>query len=116
MIVCVFLGRTCTRDRGCAVHPAFPRSLCLEGREINGKPRAEHAARMRSHVSVSFPCLNVIARSSCDEAIHSCFPCVLRDGLLRCARDEGRCMRACSSPLPPARPLSRGGEGPGVGG
>src|SRR6202035_2822753 len=31
MLVCVFLGRTCTRDRGCAVHPVFPRILCFRG-------------------------------------------------------------------------------------
>src|SRR6202035_1463990 len=55
MLVCVFLGRTCTRDRGCAVHPAFPRILCLKGREIKGKPRATLAARSRTYVSTLFP-------------------------------------------------------------
>src|ERR1035438_7163214 len=57
-------GAPCTR------YPRAP--FALEGAEIIGKPRAERAARSRTHVSPSAPCLTVIARSICDEAIHSC--------------------------------------------
>ena len=40
----------CTRDRGCSAHPVFPApSTCAEG-EMLRKPRASHAARMRTHI------------------------------------------------------------------
>jgi hypothetical protein len=39
-----------TRDRGCSVHPAFPAPFDWRGREVDGKPRAPHAARSRTHI------------------------------------------------------------------
>jgi hypothetical protein len=45
-----FFVQFCTRDRGCSARPAFPApSASLEG-EMNRKPRASHAARMRTHI------------------------------------------------------------------
>ena len=35
MLVCAFFCATCTRDRGCSAHPAFPAPSLFEGREIN---------------------------------------------------------------------------------
>src|SRR5665213_1260052 len=90
-------GAPCTR------HPRAP--FALEGRAINGKPRAVPAARSRAYVFESHTLvmpgldpgihplhkkffrrrwiagsspamtnyIDVIARSFCDEAIHSCF-------------------------------------------
>ena len=43
MLVCAFPCASCTRDRGCSVHPAFPAPSDFEG-EIC-KPRAYRAAR-----------------------------------------------------------------------
>src|SRR5258708_29643071 len=31
MLVCAFLCATCTRDRGCSAHPAFPAPSCSRG-------------------------------------------------------------------------------------
>ena len=50
MLVCAFLCATCTRDRGCSVHPAFPAPSVWRVRKFDGKPRAQCAARMRSCV------------------------------------------------------------------
>src|SRR5665213_4026542 len=56
-------GAPCTR------HSRAP--FVFEGAEVNGKPRAVRAARLRT--CVSLPALfHVFARSPCDEAIHSC--------------------------------------------
>src|SRR6266536_3294005 len=33
MLVCAFFCATCTRDRGCSVHPAFPAPSLLRGRQ-----------------------------------------------------------------------------------
>ena len=66
MLVCAY-HYSCTRDRGCTVHPAFPRALHSEraGKlaSLEQKPCCENEN----------VCLNVFARSPCDEAIHSCF-------------------------------------------
>src|SRR5665213_2159178 len=94
---CAHYYYLCTRDRGCTVHPAFPRALCFEGAEIESKPRAVRAARMRTHVSVSFPCFgvialpcrSVIARSPCDEAIHSCSLACCTMDCFAYARNDG---------------------------
>src|SRR5258708_23916011 len=74
--------------------PAFPAPSDLRGWEFPGKTRAKHAARSR--IRVSF----VIARSPCDEAIHSCFlPSLRLEGLLRFIG------RAFSPPVGPQRRL-----------
>src|SRR5437868_3672143 len=56
-----------------------------------------------SHTSLSA----VIARSSCDEAIHSSF--VRRHGLLRCARNDGERPEAKNADLPVLL-LDKGGK------
>src|SRR5260370_29095459 len=58
MLVCAFLCAFCTRDRGCSAHPVFPVPYVRRGRDVQGKTRAECAARSRRHVLD-----NVIARS-----------------------------------------------------
>src|SRR5258708_2842883 len=57
MLVCAFLSASCTRDRGCSKHPAFPAPSHFRGQEVSSKPRAIHVARMRT-------CIHVIA---CDK-------------------------------------------------
>jgi len=42
-----FLPLYCTRDRGCSAHPAFPALSDWRGRDVDGKPRANCAARSR---------------------------------------------------------------------
>src|SRR6266581_7857665 len=60
----------------------IPCALCFrEVANITCKPRVHRAARMRKHVWTP-----VIARSACDEAIHSFF--AWRHGLLRFARND----------------------------
>src|SRR3977135_621610 len=49
MLVCVFVCASCTRDRGCSAHPAFPPPSTFSEGETLRKPRAFHAARMRTH-------------------------------------------------------------------
>ena len=85
MLVCVFFVQSCTRDRGCSAHPAFPAPSLFQRVAIDSKPRATRAARSRTRIC----CLkfesephSVIARSAlvrrsppsgeggCDEAIH----------------------------------------------
>src|SRR5216684_231692 len=34
MLVCVFLCASCTRDRGCSAHPAFPAPSDFEARKV----------------------------------------------------------------------------------
>src|SRR6266852_8064364 len=48
MLVCAFLCATCTRDRGCSAHPAFPAPSMIEGTDRSSKARANHAARRRT--------------------------------------------------------------------
>ena len=51
MLVCAFLCASCTRDRGCSAHPAFPApSVWERGANVRSKPRANRAARRRSYV------------------------------------------------------------------
>ena len=65
----------CVRDRGCSAHPAFPApSVLKRSRKLLVK-LGRNVSRDCETVSA------VIARSTCDEAIHSFFP--RRDGLLR---------------------------------
>src|SRR5882724_8176854 len=61
MLVCALLHTLHTRPR-VQQAPGIPCSLCLEGQR-SCKARAPCAARMQN-------CINVIARSECDEAIH----------------------------------------------
>src|SRR5712675_1947211 len=44
-----FLFPFCTRDRGCSAHPAFPAPSDFKARNFLSKPRADRAARTRSH-------------------------------------------------------------------
>jgi hypothetical protein len=78
MLVC-FLP--CTRGCGCIGHPAFPAPSDFQGQEFKAK-LARKARRDREVVS-SRHC-----EERSDEAIHSFF--VLRDGLLRFARNDGQ--------------------------
>ena len=64
MLVCAFFCATCTRDRGCSVHPAFPAPSVWRVRKFDSKPRAQCAARMRS-------CVIRHCEERSDEAIHS---------------------------------------------
>src|SRR5882757_5920245 len=49
MLVCVFFCASCTRDRGCSVHPVFPAPLFLEGQR-SCTTRTHRAAGMRARV------------------------------------------------------------------
>src|SRR6266704_5166020 len=86
----------CTRGRGCSGHPAFP-TPSLGGSFINAS-----GAWRGEGVNV---CLAVrVLSRHCErsEAIHSSF--ARQDGLLRCARNDGRKTGALNSqPLPPSR-------------
>jgi len=44
---------SCTRDRGCSKHPAFP-APSREGQDFS-KPRVHWAARRRTHIQLSSP-------------------------------------------------------------
>ena len=48
MLVCAFLSASCTRDRGCSKHPAFPAPSLRAG--LLCTPRAHCAAGMRRYV------------------------------------------------------------------
>src|SRR5437879_3579638 len=50
MLVCTFVCANRTRDRGCSKHPVFPAPSDKEGGKLPSKPRAQCAARMRSHI------------------------------------------------------------------
>src|SRR5665213_2930545 len=53
--------------------PGIPaRPLFSGGAQINGKPRAVLAARMRTCVSTLFPCLNVIASAAKQSILSYC--------------------------------------------
>jgi hypothetical protein len=71
----------CTRGYGCSGHPAFPTPST--GRKIHQR-LGRFASRGREAASEIGA---VIARSTCDEAIHPSF--ARRDGLLRFARNDG---------------------------
>src|SRR4051794_8287437 len=85
-----FLCARRTRDRGCSAHPAFPAPSDFFWARCYRKIRAFRAAGSRRCVCClkieSETACSVIARSACDEAIHSFF--VWRDGLLRYARND----------------------------
>src|SRR6186997_3489322 len=50
MLVCSFVCANRTRDRGCSKHPVFPApSISKEGKR-KCKPRAQCAARRRTHI------------------------------------------------------------------
>src|SRR5947209_4980597 len=87
-----FYSCICTRDRGCSAHPAFPAPSFGGDRFSNLGPtvprEGEGASFLQSQLPLSSTgstgdrnSINVIARSPCDEAIHSFF--MPRDGLLR---------------------------------
>ena len=63
MLVCAFPCASCTRDRGCSVHPAFPAPSSLVG-ETPCTPRTQCAARTRIHAQLSSSILCAIARWS----------------------------------------------------
>src|SRR5260370_24010055 len=50
MVVCAFFCASCTRDRGCSVHPAFPALSVLGGARFGASLRAHRAAGSRSCV------------------------------------------------------------------
>src|SRR5580704_10023202 len=81
MLVCAFLYAFCTRDRGCSAHPAFPAPSDWRGRNIDGKPRAKHAARSRSRVCETDRRLRRPAKRG-------------RDGLLTVYRESSRIIEA----------------------
>src|ERR1700716_2494355 len=60
-LVCFLL---CTRGCGCTGHPAFPAPSVIEGRRVSCTVRAQPCR------GIADACLSVIARSTCDEAIH----------------------------------------------
>ena len=79
-----FFVQFCTRDRGCSVHPVFPVPSDQEGKEISGKPRAYQAARSRSCVSTSLPCMRGLPK-----AVQTC--------LIRLEKSASRNARAARS-------------------
>jgi hypothetical protein len=74
MLVCVFCA-SCTRDRGCSAHPAFPAPSYLGRAGRFGQTSRE------SRGESAEVCHDVIARSGSDEAIHSSL--ARQNGLLR---------------------------------
>jgi hypothetical protein len=85
MLVCAFLVRNCTRDRGCSVHPVFPApSILREGQRTmqnsgercreNAKPYPRHCERSdaihlaacRAMDCFASPAITVISRSVMD--------------------------------------------------
>src|ERR1700732_584414 len=90
MLVGVFLCATCSRDRGCSVHPVFPAPSVWRVRKLFCKARAQCAARSRSHVSSSLERSDdSVRRSSTSEGgSNPYFPC----GAMDCfadARNDG---------------------------
>src|SRR6266436_3944667 len=58
MLVCAFLCATCTRDRGCSAHPAFPAPSFLEGTDVDanlGQTVPREGGRMPSGVRILKP-------------------------------------------------------------
>src|SRR6476619_5275740 len=76
MLVCAFLSASCTRDRGCSKHPAFPAPSHFLGETICAT-RANHAAGMRTCTSTSL-------RAKRSNPFHR----TKKDGLLRFARND----------------------------
>src|SRR5437879_4858785 len=88
MLVCGFVLYDRTRDRGCSAHPVFPApSEFLWGQGLWGQGFQQNAGRTAPRECEGVCEGAVIARSPCDEAIHS--SSLLRDGLLRFARNDG---------------------------
>ena len=52
MLVCAFLVRNCTRDRGCSVHPVFPAPSSIREGNRRRKTRAKDVARRRNYIHV----------------------------------------------------------------
>src|SRR3979490_2487611 len=84
MLVCASLSTIARETAGAARTRSFPRPLIFE-RDIEMQNFGRTAPREREAV---FRPITVIARSVADEAIHSSF--ARHDGLLRCARNDGR--------------------------
>src|SRR5258708_26064586 len=88
MLVCVFCACLHTRPRVQRA-PGLPCALFVSEGGSFGKPRAYRAARMRSHIitllEIHEPDISYVIASA---AKQSMLPHVLRDGLLRCARND----------------------------
>src|SRR5258708_27046305 len=88
MLVCASLSTIARETAGAARTRSFPRPLIFE-RDIEMQNFGRTAPRDREAV---FRPITVIASSVADEAIHSSF--ARHDGLLRCARNDGRGLSA----------------------
>ena len=118
MLVCALFAQSCTRDRGCSAHPAFPAPF-FEGEEDRQNP-GNWAAGMRRCVLWSEVCFAVIARSASDEAIHfsacgemDCFASLAMTEVTQTASFQGDAPRSWSSSpgLPPSLKLRRASMG-----
>ena len=76
-----FLCATCSRDRGCSVHPVFPAPSDWRSEGLSDKARAHRAARPRSRACC---CLIFESETAEEDAFPGC--CA---ALLRCAADPG---------------------------
>src|SRR5438874_7352849 len=50
MLVCAYNVHSCTRDRGCSAHPAFPAPSIFEGGKEFASLGRNRAARSRTHI------------------------------------------------------------------
>src|SRR3954452_13315995 len=83
MLVCAFCCARCTRDRGCSAHPVFPAPSVFEG----GKRTANLGRIAPRDRGRTFKW----EQRHCEEPLRRSNPFFLyaRDGLLRCARNDG---------------------------
>src|ERR1700738_2951296 len=89
MLVCAFLCATCTRDRGCSAHPAFPAPSSSRGTTSCAK-LGQSVSREHGFLSVSGEALiklNPAPPCHCEE--HSCPP--------KPASGEGGCETTASA-------------------
>ena len=65
MLVCAFLVRNCTRDRGCSVHPVFPAPSNFRGGTTDDAKLGRKMSREGETISASLRASDAIHLSAC---------------------------------------------------
>src|SRR5260370_27825610 len=92
MLVCAFFYATCTRDRGCSAHPAFPAPSCSRGTTSCAK-LGQSVSREHGSLSVSGEALiklNPAPPCHCEAHLRRSNPFFLFRGRLDCFAHQSR--------------------------
>src|SRR2546423_10137473 len=88
MLVCIFVCANRTRDRGCSKHPVFPApSISTRANEDANLGRS--VPREGETTSTSLRAQRLVRRSLGEGESNPLSPRAWKDGLLRCARNDG---------------------------